>query len=256
MCNLGQGISGRAGQIEGTGFLIAPDLILSARHVFEGALQKVAVPNPDINALPTTKDQEIPGAVIKCIFDYWTPIVPNDVLMPPASSITVIDAAPQWLVWSSQQHPSDGLTHIFGAPPDISERLDCAVIRLARPIGAEAFRSGGGLMRGWVKLPSAKPVMAPASVLPGDAIAILRHPAGGPQGTDKGDFVEIDPSWTRLWYTTQAAGGSSGSPCFDSEATLVAFHNAGKPTAFQGPTADCNQGSISISWSVRCPMPS
>jgi hypothetical protein len=245
-----KGISGRAGLIEGTGFLISPDLILSARHVFEGALQKVAVPNPDINALPTTKDQEIPGAVIKCIFDYWTPIVPSDVLMPPPSSITVIDAAPQWLVWSSQQHPSDGLTHIFGAPPDISERLDCAVIRLARPIGAEAFRSGGGLMRGWVKLPPAKPAMAPASVLPGDAIAILQHPAGGPQGTDKGDFVQIDPSSTRLWYTTEAAGGSSGSPCFDSDATLVAFHNAGRPTAFLGPTQDCNQG-VNIDFVVR-----
>jgi Trypsin-like peptidase domain len=245
-----KGISGRPGGIVGTGFLIAPDLVLSARHVFDDALQGVAVPNADLAALPETKDEEIPGAVIKCIFDYWMPIVPGDVLTPPRSGITVVDVAQQWLVWSSQKHPKDGLSHFFDAPPDISQSLDCAVIRLARPIGAEAFRSGGGLMRGWVKLPSAKPVMAPASVAPGDAIAILQHPAGGPQGTDKGDFVEIDPSWTRLWYTTQAAGGSSGSPCFDSEATLVGFHNAGRPTAFRGPTEDCNQG-VNIDFVVR-----
>jgi hypothetical protein len=234
-----------AGAIRGTGFLIAPDLLLTARHVVCEAIEKVLEANPDPNAQIAMKDKEKPGTAIKCVFDYWMPIAPQAVEAPQSSGITVVDAAAEWLVWSSQGHPVDGISHQFPLPPDVGESLDCAVLRLARPIGAEAFESGGGRMRGWVKLPAAA-----TAVGSGDAIAILQHPAGGPQGMDKGSFFDIDGSHTRLWYTTEAAAGSSGSPCFDAEATIVGFHNAGRPTSFWGPTADCNQG-ISIEPVVR-----
>jgi hypothetical protein len=93
-------------------------------------------------------------------------------------------------------------------------------------------------MRGWIKLPDPDQV----SVHRDDPIAILQHPGGGPQGMDKGVYFDTDGSQTRIWYTTEAAGGSSGSPCFDREAGILGFHNAGRPTSYNGETKDCNQG--------------
>jgi hypothetical protein len=223
----------RSGVFSGTGFLIAPDLVMTAHHVIKSMLEQV----PDPNNPNETKDREREGAVVKCIFDYWMNIYPDEVDTQQPSGITVVEAAPQWLVWYSRRHPQDGVSHTFPYPPDISKRLDCAVIRLAKSVGAEAFATGGGRMRGWIKLPNTG-----CAVVRNDPIAILQHPGGGPQGMDKGTFSDNDGSQTRIWYTTEAAAGSSGSPCFDKEADIIGFHNAGRPIGYQGPTKDCNQG--------------
>jgi len=222
-----------SGDFSGTGFLIAPDLVMTAHHVVKRALERV----PDPNNFADPKYREREGAVVKCVFDYWTTFYQNKLDKQQPSGITVVEAAAQWLVWYSPRHPQDGVSHTFPYPPDISKRLDCAVIRLAKPIGAEAFAMGGGRMRCWIKLPDAGP-----SVVKNDPIAILQHPGGGPQSMDKGTFSDSDGSQTRIWYTTEAAAGSSGSPCFDKEADIIGFHNAGRPTGYEGPTKDCNQG--------------
>src|SRR5262249_20054655 len=156
----------------------------------------------------------------------------------PPAGIETVTAADDWLVWSSKRHPCDGVTHVFG-PPRVDQLLDCAVIRLSRRGGAASAGAGGGRPRGW------HPLNGPAR-LPdrGAALAILQHPAGGPQMFDKGDYADSDPSPARIFYSTNASGGSSGSPCFDAAPNLIAFHNAGYPTAFHGPTEKCNQGVL------------
>lgn len=222
-------------KIEGTGFLIAPDLVLTARHVVDALLDVIAV-GTGPNGVET-RDQAVAGSETRlaCVFDYWTLTSKFDITAPPPG-VKVVRPAQNWLQWSSLKHPSDGVTHQFGPPP-VGERLDCAVIRLSERAGAAATSPSGGKMRGWLKLNGAIAAMAP-----GNVIAILQHPAGGPQVFDKGDFRDQDISTTRVWYLTGAAQGSSGSPCFDSEPSLVAFHNAGQPNAFDGATKDCNQG--------------
>jgi hypothetical protein len=228
------------GRFTGTGFLVAPDLIMTAHHVFKnaGALHTVPKLDSSDDGSIETIDRERPGAVVKCVFDYWMSIHEDEIENSYTSDVTVVDVVPEWLVWYRDKHPADGVSHEFSADPDIRNRLDTAIIRLARPIGAEAFRSGGGRMRGWVELPNGQ--MEP--IVPDDPIAILQHPGGGPQGMDKGLLVDIDGSYTRIWYTTEAAGGSSGSPCFNTEATIIGFHNAGKPSSYVGHTQHCNQG--------------
>jgi Trypsin-like peptidase domain len=222
------------GEFKGTGFLIAPDLVMTAHHVLTHALTKTPDPAKPEEMIDTPR----PGALLKCVFDYWMPIAANGVAGAPPAEVTVIDTPANWLVWHRVRHPKDGVSHMFDFPPNVHDRLDCAIIRLAKPVGAEAFATGGGRMRGWVKLPDP----GIAQVVKDDPIAILQHPAGGPQGMDKGVYFDTDPTESRIWYTTQAAQGSSGSPCFDAEATIVGFHNAGHPTGFNGATKECNQG--------------
>ena len=220
------------GRMHGTGFLIAPDLVLTARHVLDDALTR---------ELPQDPDQPKQGAVIKCVFDYWRPIHQDVINQNERNGITVVDVAREWLVWSSDKHPDDGIGRKFERPPDIFDLHDAAIVRLSKRIGAEAIETGGGRMRGWVKLLAQKKNL----LRKGDTIAILQHPAGGPQGLGSGRFEGQHDSATRLFYTTDAVGGSSGAPCFDSEATLVGFHNAGALHGVED-TYRWNQG-VSIS---------
>jgi hypothetical protein len=165
----------RTGAFKGTGFLIAPDLLMTAYHVRADALQTVLDDAAGDGAI-VTKDQEVPGATVKCVFDYWMSIAADALEGAPPAGMTVVDAAAtNWLVWCRRNRPSDGISHEFGYDPDVRERLDCAIIRLTKPIGAEAFETGGGRMRGWIKLP-----VAPFDrVAKYDPIAILQHPEGG-----------------------------------------------------------------------------
>jgi hypothetical protein len=238
-------VTGEAG-IVGTGFLIAADLVLTARHVLEDANLVSAV---QVAGAPAgvTRDEMIDGAEqrLAFIFDYWTPVNVLDIAAPP-TGLKVVKPKPPggnpptkgWLEWSSKKHPADGVTHVFG-PPSVSDHLDCAIIRLAERAGAASTGVGGGRVRGWQKLNGVARMPRP-----GSALAILQHPAAGPQMFDKGDFKDNDPAPARMFYSTNTDGGSSGSPCFDAQPDVIGFHNAGHPAAFNGPTSDCNQGVL------------
>lgn len=220
----------RPADILGSGFLIASDLVLTAYHVVDDLLDVVPLGQPP--RAQTGSEQRL-----AFLFDYWAPIAQFDVKAPPPG-VKVVRPAKDWLTWARPQHPADGLTHDFG-PPSVKTYLDCAVIRLAEHVGAASVGVGGGRMRGWQVL-NGTVRMPPKD----SALAILQYPSGGPQMFDKGDFVDHDPSPARLFYKTNASGGSSGSPCFDANPSLVGFHNAGKPTKYAGPTKDCNQGVL------------
>jgi hypothetical protein len=223
-------------ELKGTGFLIAPDLVITAYHVVASLIRQISTGNV-VGGVVETKDEPVANSrqSLACVFDYWTLANPFR-LNPAPAGVIVVDAAENWLEFSSRRHPCDGISHQFDLP-DVRKYLDCVAIRLSRPIGAEACGYGGGRIRGWIHLGNGFNSMAQ-----GDIIAILQHPGGGPQGFDKGDFFDRDASETRIWYTTETANGSSGSPCFDSEANILGFHNAGRPTAFEGTTCLCNQG--------------
>lgn len=224
--------------LRGTGFLIAPDRVMTARHVLDGLVVDGDGPPRSEGGQIVVDEVAAPGSAdrLAFVFDYWRLASNFDPRQPPRG-VTVVWPEAEFLEWSSGTHPDDGRSHAFGAP-DITKRLDCAVVRLAGRPGAQTGDHRGGRLRGWMRLDGG----AAPSLSNGRRIVVLQHPAGGPQVFDSGPYHGEGGAQTRFFYETSAAGGSSGSPCFNSKSNLVGFHNAGRPTQFQGSTDRCNQG--------------
>jgi V8-like Glu-specific endopeptidase len=68
----------------------------------------------------------------------------------------------------------------------------------------------------------------------GMALNILQHPRGGPMklALSSNGITGVYDDIHRVQYVTIAAGGSSGSPCFDDDWQLVALHHAERSKAF------------------------
>lgn len=69
-----------------------------------------------------------------------------------------------------------------------------------------------------------------------NSLYVLQHPDGGPMkvALNNNGVTWVDSGLVTIRYTTKAAGGSSGSPCFDADWKLVALHHAGKGSKGEG----------------------
>lgn len=199
----------------GTGFLVGPDLVLTARHVLADHIV-----DGNLNDKQTGK---------RCAFFDHTD-------GPPMSDPAVAALPPRvrrvefhptdWLRQFSEAFPGDG-TFDFVDPLQIEglqKHLDMVLIKLAEPIGNYSRRRTGGARRGWIELP---PPSAPQLLATDDRIIIPQHPGGHPQQIDFGRFNHADLSQSRIRYNTETEQGTSGAPCFDQNFNLVGMHNAG-----------------------------
>lgn len=201
------------GDVElGTGFLVAPNLIVTAYHTVEHLIDEGT-------ALPTS-------AMLEkfAIFDFYegAKVAGFD----PRNFGRWVRFADDWLVdcspgvdWDGTvDQPDPAQTAILGS------HLDFALIRLAEPIGHEVSTENGGRRRGWFKFDTAAPAL-----LAGQRISIPQHPGGSPQLIDFGFYVEQCPSGTRIRSDIETDGGTSGAPCFmisGEKFPLVGMHNA------------------------------
>jgi len=197
-------------RLRGTGFLIGPDLVMTNFHVLLEGLQAT-----DTGAVELRN----PRLKIQCVFDYRRE-PPPDLTAANAnktSGSVIVDAAD--LVYASVRLPGDGLQqHLNG---DASRMLDYAVIRLSQAIGGKPSRSGGGPVRGWLKLPDTG-----RDYLRERRIIVFQHPDGAAQQMDIGALVQLDSSSTRVWYSVNTAKGSSGGAAVAPDGELLALHNA------------------------------
>lgn len=203
----------------GTGVLVAADLVLTAYHTLKNHIKDNQQIDPSSNMLYAIFDH----------IDGDNPI--SDLTALPGGTVCV-PFSDRWLVSACEDFAEDGT---IDAPNDdqlvrLKAQLDFVVVRLAQPIGQFSRSAAGGPRRSWLNLSAA----APSALLLDDRIIIPQHPAGAPQRIDFGRFMQMDPSATRLRYSTETGHGTSGAPCFNQKFELVGVHNAAfKPNGMQ-----------------------
>jgi hypothetical protein len=213
VCRVEVGIEGRT--IFGTGFLVAPSLVITNYHVVEAVV--MGEQGKTTAAGHTAKAGDV---VVR--FDYKR-LAGGDVVNEGVEYRLDED----WLATSSPVSSADG-KGAGGALPGEDE-LDFALLRLRDPPGDEPIGGrgeDGAVKRGWIELSAAEHQLVPDSPL-----FILQHPKAAPLklALDTQAVISINANGTRVLYRTNTEGGSSGSPCFDQNWTLVALHHSGDP---------------------------
>jgi hypothetical protein len=191
--------------VGGTGFLVAPDLVLTNYHVLQREIVK----------------QDFSGVV--CRFDFLSESSRGVAVRPVASGCCLAHA---------EYAPADERTE--GRLP-VRGELDYALIRLSRPVGDDPV-DGKGRVRGTVAVSASTAVPAEQRIL-----FIAQHPESAPLSSSFGLSRGAASGGLRMRYTAETLAGSSGSPVFDGDLSLVALHHAGEPGSRLQP-GEYNQG--------------
>lgn len=208
-----------AGTVFGTGFLLGPSSVMTNYHVVE----------------PVIRGEAPPSAVL-LRFDYKR--LENEVVHE-GTPLRVDDG--EWLIDSSPVSPADLVSEGTGGLPAADE-LDYAIVKLQGtpgldPVGAKA--SPGSPRRGWVTVRQ-----QPYPFTPNTPLMVLQHPDAAPLklALDMSGIVAQNGNQTRVTYTVNTEGGSSGSPCFNIDWELIALHHSGDPNFDRRDKPACNQG--------------
>jgi hypothetical protein len=201
----------------GTAFLVGPDLAVTNHHVLARFLTSSA-----------------PASAVRLRFDLRVSAMD----VPISAGVTYALAA-GWLVDAAP--PSAGeLRGAVDGPEPGGDELDFVAMRLDGRPGEEPVDGiralPGAPERGWLPLPA-------GAGLPvaGDPLFVLQHPRGGPLKLAFDRVLGANGAGTRIRHAVDTEPGSSGSPCFDRDLTLVAVHHSGDPAALGGAVPGYNQ---------------
>lgn len=189
----------------GTGFLIAPNVMITNYHVMEDVIEEKAAPS---------------DVILR--FDYKQ--LGDRTIINPGTEYHLAD---DWLIDKSPYVTENRLP----TPDD----LDYALLRVRGVPGEEAIGKNperDSALRGWIKLPT-----KPYEFLPNTPLLIMQHPQAEPLklAFDTDSIIGINANNTTVTYRTNTQPGSSGSPCFDINWNLVALHHSGDPN-WRNPT--------------------
>jgi hypothetical protein len=203
-----------AGQPQGTGFLVGPDVVMTNFHVVERAI-----------------NESLTGRSIKAIFGFKT--MPDGRAVDPGTAISA--TKDHWLLASSHYSPIDEKPYDPAETPT-TEFLDYALIVLS-----EEDRRKDPFVdnRSFYRLDEVGPEPAP------DAYLFIAQHAGGRQlqyDDARKAVIGGNDAHTRIRYRVNTEPGSSGSPCFDHDLRLVALHHSGDPNFEKLHQAEYNEG--------------
>lgn len=192
------------GQYFGTGFLVAPNVVMTNYHVMEDEIQGKASPR---------------DVILR--FDYKKSC--DRTIINPGTEYHLAD---DWLI--------DKSSNVIGNRLPTPDELDYTLVRVEGNPGEEAIgknAESSSALRGWVKLPTAS-----YEFLPNTPLLIVQHPQAEPLklAFDTDSIIGINENGTTVTYRTNTEPGSSGSPCFDINWNLVALHHSGNKAENNG----------------------
>jgi hypothetical protein len=196
----------------GTGFLLAPDLVMTNYHVVEHAIKGTVGVKPESIGLRFDFKRLADGTTINPGVVYR--LVKGD----------------GWLVDCSPYSALDTMAAPLASQFPATTELDYALLRVdgkpgTKPVGTLKMDKDAPA-RGWMSVPA-----APYDFAPDSALYIVQHPLGQPLklALDTNSIMNVNDVRTRVRYRTNTDPGSSGSPCFDHDWNLVALHHSGDP---------------------------
>ena len=188
------------GVAQGTGWLVGPDIILTAYHVIEKVYN---------NSSGYTSED------ITCRFDYTD--ATGDMNTQSGRTCRLADS---WLIdYSKYALADEGLSQV--EPSD--NELDYALLRLSEEVSNDVV--GQNNKRDWIQVTDNPTVMMESS----DLMLILQHPQGKPLELAYGKVLRYNSNANRLRYDTNTDNGSSGAPCFDISLKPFGLHHASGP---------------------------
>ena len=175
------------GNAYGTGFLVGPDLLITAAHVVDDLLEAGA---------------PIAGSADRILVRFRNQL--------EAQGVWPIEcrAVEQWLVALSPPHGRPPALDPSGSP-EAAERLDFALIRLARNVGLEI---------GYLDIRDPPPAEPP------DRLTVIGYPGGDECLSDDQQILELEAIGGRVRHGANTLAGMSGSPCVGGEGKVVALH--------------------------------
>jgi hypothetical protein len=176
----------------GTGTLIAPDIVITNRHVVRNKLD----------------DQDELTGKILCRFDFKS--------NGRGATTPVVEVGVTAVLASRRHAPEDLVAGPMTADPDA---LDYVLLKLERKLGDEPVIPGGE-ERGHVD------VAAPPETGVDAGVLVVQHPNGQPMKIDIGSVTALGQ--VRLRHTVNTEPGSSGAPVLDAALRMVAIHQAGQ----------------------------
>jgi hypothetical protein len=192
----------RCGTDTGTGFLIDDRHVLTNYHVIEKHRNDSAL-----------------AQKASVVFDYQE--ADSGKVVRAGIAVKLDEGKP--LVACDPYAPSDVGS---GTQPPKADELDYALLRLARPIGAEPL-SPEGTARGWILVPE-----EPYDFARDTGLIILQYPKGAKSlqsAIDADARGALTPEGMRVTYDLRTESGSSGAPVLNTDWKLVALHHAGDP---------------------------
>lgn len=186
----------------GTGFLIAPNVVITNYHVMEAVIKGEA----------SSKD-----VILR--FDY-----------KQLADGKIINAGTMYRLveddWEIDKSPYTAQENTLVTP----DELDYAILRVDGEPGEKQIGENpdpNSSIRGWIELP----VEPYYQFLPDTPLLIVQHPNAEPLklAFDTEAIINVSENGTVVKYKTNTEPGSSGSPCFDINWNLVALHHSGDP---------------------------
>jgi V8-like Glu-specific endopeptidase len=198
-----------AGTPKGTGFLVAPDVALTAYHVIQELHEKGGSPHE-----------------ARLRFDFKSPVV------SPGTEFRLAD---DWLVaWRPPGLADFAADAGDQVPAPAADELDFVLLRVQGSPGKQSAGLTSGMQgapaRGWIRAAQ----VGVDGYAAKHTLLILQHPLGMPLKLAFGQSGGLNASGTRLRYQVSTDFGSSGSPCLNASLELIGLHQGGDTSRTPG----------------------